>query len=153
MISISRHPPSSPCPQGAACPSSKIMTIAMGGTKRPRPEDGEGDNTGDVASGQRIVSGGHPHGVKPWGTLMFGNPQGYRQAVESRKETLGSFSRLDDALILTVLGSFSAKELCALCCASSAFLAYASHEELWRALAFEEFRTGDTRFFPSWKET
>ncbi len=65
---------------------------------------------------------------------------------------MGYFSHLEDHLLLQVLGSLDAKLLSKLACTSKIFYSYASHDELWRSLAFDAFNT-ETKFYDSWKET
>ena len=102
--------------------------------------------------GQRVVKGSHPLDVRPWGTLLFENP-GERASIASRRaQGLGDFAALQDVVILSVLQLLDAKSLGALSCTSRTFLSYASHDDLWRALAFDEFRTSETRFYSTWKE-
>ncbi|QDZ24303.1 JmjC domain-containing protein [Chloropicon primus] len=125
--------------------------------KRRKVAEEEGEEVGTSGSGQHLVNGGHPLGVKPWGTLLFectassGSP--HASAVRRRTEGLGLFAKMEDAVLIQVLGMMKPEELCALACTSSTFYAYASHDELWRALTFDDFATSSTEFYATWKET
>ena len=126
-------------------------------------EEEEGAEKFDEASSERIVKGGgHPLGVRPWGTLLMsdgpsssGTTTGtsYESALRKRSEGLGAFSRFEDQSLLVLLGMFDAEVLSLLACTSKTFHCYASHEELWRALTFDSFRTGKTTFRGTWKST
>ena len=90
-----------------------------------------------------------PHGVKPWGTLMFGT-RGYRQAVESRKD-LGlilAFRRRTDT---DGVGVLQRERACALLRELRVFSLRKSRGA-WGA-RLRGVSNGRHEVLPSWKET
>lgn len=73
----------------------------------------------------------HPHGVRPVGARLAAG------APDTRGRSLGQLAKLDDALLLQLLGHCGGGQLGALACASRWCYCFATHEELWRALALQ----------------
>jgi hypothetical protein len=71
----------------------------------------------------------HPLGVKPAGNA-------YTSTTDS-KANAGSFSHLPDELVIHLLESLNARDLCVLGATCRALYAFSRAEELWRALFVE----------------
>ena len=79
------------------------------------------DDDGDIPS--------HPLGVKPSGNAY--------SSTTNSKSSAGFFSRLPDELVLQLLETLKARELLALGPSCRFLYAFASYDELWRALFVE----------------
>ena len=73
----------------------------------------------------------HPQGVKPLGARLADG------AHDNRCASLGQLARLDDALILQVLGHLDARSLIVLSAASKAAYCFSNHEDVWKTLVLE----------------
>jgi hypothetical protein len=82
-----------------------------------------------VADGHLATVPTHPLGVKPAGNA-------YTSATDS-KANAGSFSSLPDELVILLLESLKARDLCVLGATCRAMYAFSRAEELWRALFVE----------------
>ncbi|KAK9846311.1 hypothetical protein WJX81_001351 [Elliptochloris bilobata] len=88
----------------------------------------------------------HPNGVQPLGNCLL------RGGCNIRHPGLGSLAALSDELLLSVLAQVSARSLVACAGASKALHCFATHEELWRAMALQECE-GRFRFRGTWRRT
>lgn len=97
------------------------------------------------------LSSSHPCGVYPLGNSLI-DPQ----ARSKRAARLGSFSRFDDELILSLVCAVPPVANCRLACTSSVFRAFCGQEELWREFCLQLLAsTGRIEWsaYGSWKST
>ena len=97
------------------------------------------------------LSSSHPCGVYPLGNSLI-DPQ----ARSKRAARLGSFSRFDDELILSLVCAVPPVANCRLACTSSVFRAFCGQEELWREFCLQLLAsTGRIEWSAhgSWKST
>lgn len=90
----------------------------------------------------------HPQGVEPWGNYLLA------MGKDTRNSGLGKLSRLNDELLMQVLGMLPAETLGRLACTNRALYCFSNHEDLWRALTLEACELeGKWRYQHSWKQT
>ena len=125
--------------------------------KRARPLDTPQDQRDQVEdaeedeSGQALLEGRHPYGVKPHGNLLQEDKHG-----AARKNlldaSLGDLRRLDDAGMLAVLSRLPAKLLCITSAASRGLYVFSHHSNLWRDLTLRT-HGGNFQYADCWKTT
>ena len=103
----------------------------------------------------------HPEGVLPVGNAYLLPPEEAAASARAKRDGLGSFASLDDALILRVLAGGDDDDdegvgpdaLACLACCSRAARAFAYHEDLWKAATLRAVG-GDFRFTGgAWRRT
>lgn len=103
----------------------------------------------------------HPEGVLPVGNAYLLPPEEAAASARAKRDGLGAFASLDDALILRVLAGGDDDDdegvgpdaLACLACCSRAARAFAYHEDLWKAATLRAVG-GDFRFTGgAWRRT
>lgn len=97
-------------------------------TKRRKTLTTASTNGSDLEDGDTTLPS-HPLGIRPSGNA-------YTAAYDIRR-ACGSFARLPDELLITLLEGLDARDLVRLGSACKAFYAFTRLEELWRTLFIE----------------
>eukprot|EP00898_Chlorokybus_atmophyticus_P007500 jgi/Chlat1/7751/Chrsp66S07229 len=96
-----------------------------------------------------LDGGGHPYGVRPLGNMYMDG-----SSTNARDISLGALATLTDELLIDILSTLSAKDLCAFGLTSRACYLFTQHEELWRNLYLgSQFAEGLFKFHNNWKTT
>ncbi|KAK9853877.1 hypothetical protein WJX84_010776 [Apatococcus fuscideae] len=82
--------------------------------------------------------------VQPYGNLLA------KGGTSCRQPGLGSLGKLEDSLLLVVLGNLPAESLGRLATVSRSLYCFANHEDLWRHMTLQELE-GNFRFTGSWR--
>ena len=101
----------------------------------------------------------HPEGVLPVGNAYLLPPEEAAASARAKRDGLGSFAALDDALIIRLLSGGDDDDgvgpdaLASLAACSRAMRAFAYHEDLWKAATLIA-KGGDFRFTGgTWRDT
>ncbi|CAG8460494.1 3654_t:CDS:2 [Acaulospora colombiana] len=110
------------------------------------------DDTVFISKRQKIKSSlHHPLGIKPWGNYYVDLLDAGSQN-SCRDTCLGILARLNDELILEVLGQLSAKDLLSLSSTSKILYCFATFDELWKQMVIQKYN-GDWWWQGTWRLT